>query len=133
MSEKSFLKTKFREYYIKNRIPLLPKIEQREFGVGDFKKKITNRHLHFPNISALKDYLVMTTPLHISASVAYYGNVKGRIWVDGPFCPKCKYELDRHGNVWNCIKCDINYIIESKISKFTKDKIIKIFESSLRK
>ncbi|MBN1159752.1 MAG: hypothetical protein JXA43_00750 [Candidatus Diapherotrites archaeon] len=137
MNEKSFLKTKFREYYLKNRIPLLPRIEQREFGVGDFKKKITSRHLNFPSMNALKDYLVMETPLHISASVAYYGNVKGRTmdekqWVgtdlifefdsdelnppcmethDSWRCPKCKKA--GHGSVRACPECGSKTLLDS--------------------
>lgn len=58
-----------------------------------------------------------------------------RLWVDGPFCSEksCGYELDEKDNKWVCIKCDKKFRIPKKIREDTREKIIKIFESELRK
>lgn len=70
--EELFLKKKFQEYYLKNRIKQPKKIEKREFGVGFFGKKISLRHISFVSENNLNDFLQKNTPLFISYSIAYY-------------------------------------------------------------
>lgn len=47
-------------------------IEKREFGVGDFGRKIVKRHISFSSIDELHRYLINNTPIYISYSSAYY-------------------------------------------------------------
>ncbi|HNR81482.1 MAG TPA: hypothetical protein PK367_03400 [Candidatus Paceibacterota bacterium] len=58
-----------------------------------------------------------------------------RVWVDGPYCIEndCGYELDREGDKWVCAKCGKNYKIPKHIQNDTRDKVIKIFESEIKK
>ncbi len=78
MDYQDFLKQKFRDYYRKNFVKGPPSIAQREFGVGEFGKKITARHLGFANSTPLNEYLRKETPLFISYSNAYYKSPEKR-------------------------------------------------------
>ena len=71
-SAEQFLRQKFREFYSKGTIDSVPAIEQREFGIGEFGRKISNRHLAFKNPADLNSYLRNSTPFYISYSPAYY-------------------------------------------------------------
>ena len=57
-----------------------------------------------------------------------------RIWADGPYCPKCNYELDKNFDkkVWECIRCNKKYKIPKKILSHTREKVIKLFESDMK-
>jgi DNA primase small subunit len=70
--EEFFLKEKFKEYYLKHAISAPKSIEEREFGIGSFGKKIVLRHLSFVSEQNLNNYLQRNAPLFISYSVAYY-------------------------------------------------------------
>ena len=52
-----------------------------------------------------------------------------RIWVSGPFCPKCIYALDENVDKWLCVDCDKKYKIPYNIRICPKEKVIKIFEA----
>lgn len=67
-----FLKTKFQAYYYKNPVKEIPEINKREFGFGNFGKKISSRHLAFQNLTAFNQFLKNQAPLYISYSAAYY-------------------------------------------------------------
>jgi len=69
---KIFIKKKFKDYYRKRYINYPPNIEQREFGMGNFEKKIEYRHRAFKNGRDLNLYLRTDAPLYISYSAAYY-------------------------------------------------------------
>jgi DNA primase small subunit len=60
-----------REYYSKSRKSIY-NVEKREFGIGDFGKKIAKRHLAFASDTELNAFLSKEAPLYISHSVAYY-------------------------------------------------------------
>jgi DNA primase small subunit len=49
----------------------IPRIEQREFGIGNMKK-IDARHLNFGNAQEFRNYLCNNTPLFVSHSTGYY-------------------------------------------------------------
>jgi DNA primase small subunit len=51
--------------------PSIPEIEKREFGAG-IEKKIDSRHMGFGSDSEFRSFLVNSTPLYVSHSVAYY-------------------------------------------------------------
>ncbi len=69
--ERNFIKKIFAHAYKKLNIDV-PDIKYREFGIGDFGKKIAKRHLWFPDINSLRDYLIANPPIYISYSAAYY-------------------------------------------------------------
>ena len=50
-----------------------------------------------------------------------------RIWVDGPFCMTCRYELDKCEKSWFCVECKKRYKIPSQLRQNLQHKMIKIF------
>lgn len=56
-----------------------------------------------------------------------------RIWVDGPFCPHCDYEMDKYEKSWLCVPCNKKFKIPSQIREYTKEKIIKVFTAKADK
>ncbi len=60
----------FASYYDKAEFRI-PRIEQREFGIGN-QKKIDARHLNFGNVQEFRNYLCNNTPLFVSHSTSYY-------------------------------------------------------------
>lgn len=69
--ERSFIKRLFSQAYRKLKVEVRD-IKYREFGIGDFGKKIAKRHLWFPDIENLKNLLILDPPIYISYSAAYY-------------------------------------------------------------
>lgn len=72
LNEAEFLKSLFRGYYSKNPVSLPKEPERREFGIGEFGKKIVKRHMHFPSLNAFNSFLSSEAPLYVSCSNAYY-------------------------------------------------------------
>ncbi len=68
----AFLKSKFREYYLKNDILLPPRFTKREYGFMFFDKKFVLRHKSFKRSSEIKRFLVENVPKHAYYSTAYY-------------------------------------------------------------
>lgn len=69
--ERKWIKDRFRSYYAKRE--LRPDaVEEREFGYGDWEKKIEARHLAFENAEKLNEFLRAHAPLYVSRSTAYY-------------------------------------------------------------
>ena len=98
--EKGLILQSFSEYYKKAEISV-PLVEQREFGVGGFRKKIESRHMGFPNNGALRNYLVQEAPLYISHSIAYYKfpestPMEKKEWMGGDLV----FDLDVHGGLF---------------------------------
>ncbi len=99
-AERNFILKNFSEYYKKAEISV-PSIEQREFGIGGFQKKIEARHMGFPNNGALKNYLIGNTPLYISHSIAYYKYpeatpMENKEWGGGDLV----FDLDMHAGMF---------------------------------
>ncbi|MFH0885371.1 MAG: DNA primase catalytic subunit PriS [Candidatus Micrarchaeota archaeon] len=69
-NEVAFARKIFASYYDKAEFRI-PKIEQREFGIGN-QKKIDARHLNFGNAQEFRNYLCNNTPLFVSHSTSYY-------------------------------------------------------------
>jgi DNA primase small subunit len=69
-NEVDFARKAFASYYDKAEFRI-PKIEQREFGIGNMKK-IDARHLNFANAQEFRSYLCNNTPLFVSHSTSYY-------------------------------------------------------------
>ncbi|HID08994.1 TPA: hypothetical protein EYP13_02075, partial [Candidatus Micrarchaeota archaeon] len=59
-----------RRYYRSHSIKIPFNLERKEFGVGDFGKKIVRRYLTFKTSSELRDFLQRYAPLYVSYSVA---------------------------------------------------------------
>jgi len=59
-------------FYDSTEINSVPEIGSREFGIGEFGKKISARHLAFKNATELNDFLREKTPFYISYSCARY-------------------------------------------------------------
>ncbi len=108
----------FREYYSKVDAELISPlhIENREFGFGDFEKKIAYRHFEFENAKALKKYVVENIPPFINASSAEYEKpaarpMEAKIWKGSELI----FDLDAtdlnlkcqevHGRSWVCDNC----------------------------
>ncbi len=72
MQEPIFLKQQFSKYYSKNSVESVPEVEKREFGIGEFGKKISSRHLSFKSYLDFNSFLVREAPLFVSFSCAYY-------------------------------------------------------------
>ncbi|MBI4044314.1 MAG: hypothetical protein HY392_01250 [Candidatus Diapherotrites archaeon] len=72
MLEENFLSGLFRKYYQKAFIDSFPEVEKREFGVGEFGKKISSRHLSFRSAQEFNSFLARTAPFFVSFSPAYY-------------------------------------------------------------
>jgi len=70
----AFLKSKFREYYLKNDVILPPRFTKREYGFMFFDKKFVLRHKGFERMTELKRFLVENVPKHAYYSTAYYKN-----------------------------------------------------------
>jgi len=113
--EESFLKKKFAEYYLKHEVKSVPEIHMREFGIGDFGKKIVRRHMSFESYAELNSFLRREAPLFISYSAAYYKAAsarpmekKGLLGADliyefdaGDMQTSCREKHD----FWMCGKC----------------------------
>lgn len=54
------------------------------------------------------------------------------LWIEGPFCPKCKCKLSRDKNKWVCPKCLRKFTIPKEIRKNLNSKIRKIIEVDMR-
>lgn len=91
-------------------------ISKREFGFGDFERKITYRHLTFKDWKALRSYLVMNAPPFVSISSAYYQHPDGRpMESKGWIGAELVFDLDandlnlpckaQHGGAWVCDIC----------------------------
>ena len=98
--EKEVILRNFTEYYKKAEVEV-PAVEQREFGVGGFRKKIESRHMGFKTDGALKNYLVQEAPLYISHSIAYYKfpestPMERKEWMGGDLI----FDLDVHAGMF---------------------------------
>ncbi len=91
-------------------------IEKREFGFGDFERKISYRHYSFKDEKSLKAYLTKEGPAFVSISSGAYERPDGRPmenkkWIGSDLLfdidasdlnLKCKAE---HSSSWVCEKC----------------------------
>ena len=91
-------------------------VERREFGFGDFERKISYRHYAFKDENSLKSYLANNGPPFVSVSSAEYEKPDGRPmenkkWIGGDLTfdidasdlnLKCRTE---HSSAWVCEKC----------------------------
>ncbi len=112
----AFVKGLISDYY-KGNVNLRPdRPEQREFGVGNWERKIAFRHLSFGNAEELKRYLVRESPPYVSYSSSYYRFPAGRpMETKGWLGAELVFDLDAtdmnlscqraHGKGWICRSC----------------------------
>ncbi len=93
-----------------------PNVARREFGFGDFEKKIAFRHCEFRDAGTLREYLAAKAPPFISYSSAEYQRPAGRpMESKGLLGSELVFDLDasdirleckrEHGEGWVCAKC----------------------------
>ena len=71
MDEKKFLVSKFREYYMNNKLVYTERLSQREIGFIPFDGKMI-RHMNAENQQQLQMLISDFNPRHLYHSVAYY-------------------------------------------------------------
>ncbi|MDE1865662.1 MAG: DNA primase catalytic subunit PriS [Candidatus Micrarchaeota archaeon] len=105
-----------KEYYSKAGDLSPHSIERREFGFGDFERKISYRHMAFRDWKALRTYLTNDAPPFVSVSSAHYQHPDGRPMENkGRIGAELVFDLDandlnlpcakEHGRSWVCDKC----------------------------
>jgi DNA primase small subunit len=124
-------KTLFKKYYESVDFSA-DNIEEREFGFGNFEKKIAFRHYAFKDTHALKKYVIENVPAFISLSNSHYKYPDARpmekkLWLGSELI----FDLDAsdlhlacqevHGRSWVCDNC----LLE------VKDETIKLIEEFL--
>ncbi len=77
ISPKDYLQSRIRDYY-KMHVLDIPGIEYREFGYGEYGKKISSRHLAFQNNLEFNNFLTSNAPFYVSYSSAYYKKPSAR-------------------------------------------------------
>jgi len=81
----SYLKSKFREYYLLTSMEAPPGLESREWGFILFDQGGMRRHKSFSSRMEVVDYIRSTIPAHVYYSAAYYqrpgaSTMKEKIW-----------------------------------------------------
>lgn len=109
-----FLTGHFKAFYSGHRASV-PDTDKREFGVGEFGKKISRRHMSFASDLELNSFLRERAPLFISYSLAYYGqpasspmSTKGFLGADIVYefdADDLKTECKQEHDSWSCPKC----------------------------
>lgn len=105
MNTEYFLRSLFQGYYKKNFVSEPPAIEQREFGIGVFGKKISDRHLAFSSSNDFNAFLRSETPFFVSYSPAYYKEPwKMPMTAKSFLCADLVYEFDADDLKTGCKK-----------------------------
>jgi len=121
-----------KEYYASVQHIAPEKIEQREFGFGDYERKIAYRHYAFRSENDLKEYMVRMAPPFVSYSQAFYKKPEARPMESKELVKaEMVFDLDAddlnlscklvHGSSWVCDNC-----LES-----VKNETIKLIEDFL--
>jgi DNA primase small subunit len=115
----------FRDFYKGFFVSDIPKIQTREFGIGEYGKKISNRHLAFNSDDDLNYYLRTKTPFYMSYSTSYFKYpakrpMSNKEWLGSDIV----YEFDsddfdlscqsKH-NIWYCPNCNLSGIGKKKV------------------
>ncbi len=105
----------FKKYY-EGYQPEFQDLSRREFGFGDFDKKIAFRHYAFSDAASFKRYILDHVPAFISFSSSIYKNPAARpmekkVWIGSDLI----FDLDAsdlhldcqavHGRAWVCENC----------------------------
>ncbi|MBN2250885.1 MAG: DNA primase catalytic subunit PriS [Candidatus Altiarchaeota archaeon] len=108
---KLFLKSRFKEYYERNRVSAPEEIGKREFGFGTLKDKIKIRHKSFASERDLHNFLRREAPFYISYSTAFYefprNPMNEKVWQGAELV----FDLD----------VDMDYLDSGKLEKVKKE------------
>lgn len=113
-----FAKELFKEYYMHVDADFIAPshVDRREFGFGDFEKKISYRHFAFKDAKDFKKYMVENAPPFVSYSPAEYEKpaarpMEAKMWQGAELI----FDLDAtdlhlkcqesHGRSWVCDVC----------------------------
>ncbi|MCL5430059.1 MAG: DNA primase catalytic subunit PriS, partial [Candidatus Marsarchaeota archaeon] len=118
LQTQEFTKRLLKEYYSKASADDIapPHAKSREYGFGDFEKKISFRHKAFASANELKKYIVDNAPAFISYSSAEYESPDARPMENkGWLGSELIFDLDatdlhlecqkQHGRSWVCDNC----------------------------
>lgn len=115
-NEAAYVKAFLKDFYSSIGSIAPEHIDKREFGFGDFERKITFRHNAFKNEASLKSYLSSNAPPFVSTSFSEYEKPDGRPmenkrWIGGELL----FDIDAsdlnlkcrkgHSNSWVCGNC----------------------------
>ncbi len=125
----------FKEYY-KSFAPNVGSIERREFGFGDFEKKVSFRHCSFADSAALRRYLYDNAPTFVNYSISLYKDPAARPMENkGWLGAELVFDLDagdlhlecqkRHGHAWVCTNC--MDMVKAETMKLIEDFLIPDF------
>ncbi|MBI5553946.1 MAG: hypothetical protein HY917_04370 [Candidatus Diapherotrites archaeon] len=109
-----FLQQQFARFYSSHPLSV-ESVEWREFGTGEWKQKISSRHMAFGSQEEFNRFLAERAPLYVSASAAYYEHpsakpMEAKQWVKGDLV----YEFDADDlkpecfldhTFWSCPHC----------------------------
>jgi len=130
------VKKLLKEYYSKAGDLSPRSIDRREFGFGDFERKIAYRHMAFRDWKALKTYLSNDAPPFVSVSSAHYQHPDGRPMENkNRIGAELVFDLDAndlnlpcsktHGGSWVCDIC-LN-AVKSETHKLIEDFLVPDF------
>ncbi len=111
-----FLRKKFSSYYRSVFVDAVPEPERREFGFGEFGRKIIARHLSFNSSKEFNFFLREKTPFFVSYSPAFYEFPERRPMTAKKYLKSdLIYEFDaddlktpckeKHDS-WKCMECN---------------------------
>lgn len=115
MREEAFLRERFGRFYASQTVHEPPLLERREFGLGVFGKKISQRHLAFRSYAELNDFLRHEIPFFVSYSAAYYQDpaarpMEAKHWQGADLvfefdADDLKTDCKRAHDSWQCAQC----------------------------
>lgn len=115
----TFIRSKFSEYYIKNKNTILApsSIESREFGFFLFAENIVIRHKTFQKTLELRNFITNIVPSDVYHSAAYYNDPeapmdkkgwKGSDLIFDIDADHIETECKKKHDAWSCIDCKIS-------------------------
>ncbi len=113
-----------RNYYKKAESLAPDRIEQREFGFGEFSRKIAFRHISFKNEAEFRKYLVEKAPPYADYSAAYYKfpsarPMENKVWLGS----ELRFDLDASDKKFECKKHEQGWLCEERLDAVKADTI----------
>ena len=107
------------------------KVEQREFGFGNFTNKIAFRHYAFKGEAQFRKYLIDNAPLFVDYSAAYYKYPDARpMDRKGWLGSELRFDLDASDAKFECSKHDKGWLCQERLDS-VKSETIKLIEEFL--
>jgi DNA primase small subunit len=124
-----FIKNKFSEYYERHKVTGPSNVAAREFGFGNWMKKIAVRHFSFTSEKELQGYLARNAPLFISYSIGFYKYpaarpIQNKI-MDGA---ELVFDIDSNELGTSCLKKHGKEFVCEECMQAAKDAALKLIE-----